>query len=129
MDVNLVKAPMAGIVNTSTAVADNTPKTDGDNAAAQAGKSPDKTDGKEKGDKQIKLTRGDVDLLSQTLNKFMESINADLQFVIHTKTHRMMVQLVDPKNQKVLKEFPPHELLDTLAAISDYVGALLDKKA
>jgi flagellar protein FlaG len=59
----------------------------------------------------------------------MEALNADLQFVLHEKTNRMMVKIVDIKTQKVLKEFPPHELLDTLAAISEYVGALLDKKA
>ena len=39
-----------------------------------------------------------------------------------------MDQVVDAKDQRVIKEFLPHELLDTLAAISDYVGILLDKK-
>jgi len=74
------------------------------------------------------LTRDETDLLTETLNKFMDSMNAKLQFVVHDKTHRLMVQVVDPETNKVLKEFPPHELLDTMAAISDYVGTLLDKK-
>jgi flagellar protein FlaG len=75
------------------------------------------------------LTREETDLLTKTLNQFMDEMNANLQFVVHDKTHRLMVQVVDPETNKVLKEFPPHELLDTIAAISDYVGALLDKKA
>ena len=39
-----------------------------------------------------------------------------------------MVQIVDQSNDKVLKEFPSREFLDTMAAIRDYVGILLDKK-
>ncbi|MDT8903914.1 flagellar protein FlaG [Anaeroselena agilis] len=73
-------------------------------------------------------TPEEMENVTDAMNKFMESLNADLQFAIHEKTNRMMVRVVDVKTHKVLKEFPPHELLDTLAAISEYVGALLDKK-
>jgi flagellar protein FlaG len=75
-----------------------------------------------------KLTREDVNQLTEHLNKFMKSVNTDLQFELHEETKRMMVRFVDRKDQHVIKEFPPHELLDTLAAIRDYVGILLDKK-
>jgi len=78
---------------------------------------------------KIDLNYEDGKNITEAMNKFMEALNADLQFVLHEKTNRMMVKIVDIKTQKVLKEFPPHELLDTLAAISEYVGALLDKKA
>lgn len=75
------------------------------------------------------ITREDAKNMTDAMNKFMESLNADLQFAVHEGTKRMIVRVVDTKTKKVLKEFPPHELLDTLAAISEYVGALLDKKA
>ena len=40
-----------------------------------------------------------------------------------------MVQVVDAKSDKVLSENTrPHELLDTVAKISEYVGSLLDKR-
>lgn len=136
MDVNLVKLPKAGYAN-SISIADTQAKAkiDGDKLRVQDANpvqdaKPQDSAGNEAQDcNQPKLTRGDLDILTETLNKFMENMNADLQFVVHDKTNRMMVQLIDPKTKKVLKEFPPHELLDTLAAISDYVGALLDKKA
>lgn len=71
----------------------------------------------------------DIEAISQEMNKFMELLNADIRFTIHEKTGKLMVQVVDIKKDKVLKEFPPHEMLDTMAKIRDYVGLLLDKKA
>ena len=61
----------------------------------------------------------DLDLIAAFFN---------LQFEIHEKTDRLMVKFVDRTDQRVIKEFPPRELLDTLAAIQEYVGVLLDKK-
>lgn len=74
------------------------------------------------------LTNDEIGQVTDELNKFMDKINTDLKFEIHEKTNRIIVQVVDSKDQRVIKEFPPHELLDTLAAISDYIGVLLDKK-
>lgn len=74
------------------------------------------------------LTREDVSKLTEHLNKFMVTVNADLRFEMHEGTQRLMVKFIDIKNNQVIKEFPPHELLDTLAAIRDYVGVLLDKR-
>ncbi|EHL04620.1 FlaG protein [Desulfitobacterium hafniense DP7] len=74
------------------------------------------------------LTREDASKLAEHLNKFMVTVNADLRFEMHEGTQRLMVRFIDIRNDQVIKEFPPHELLDTLAAIRDYVGVLLDKR-
>ncbi len=52
-------------------------------------KSPDK--------EEKKFTNEDVDQVADSLNKFMRTINADLQFRIHEETQRLMVQVVDTK--------------------------------
>ncbi len=83
----------------------------------------------QQGVKAQEMSRGDIDKSMGDLNKIMQLVNADLRFTLHEETQRLIVQLVDSKDQKVLKEFPPHELLDTLAAIRNYIGVLLDKKA
>ena len=70
-----------------------------------------------------------LDPIAQQLNKFMDELNADIQFTLHQKTNQLMVQVVDTKDQKVLREFPPKEFLDTVANIREYIGILLDKKA
>lgn len=77
---------------------------------------------------QYNMSTDEIKKPMDDLNKIMQLVNADLQFEIHEKTQRLMVRLVDVKTDKVLKEFPPHELLDTIAAIRDYIGFLLDKK-
>lgn len=66
--------------------------------------------------------------VTDEINNFMESMNTDIQFVLHTKTNELMVQVQEGKNRKVLKEFPAHELLDAVARMREYVGLLLDKK-
>jgi flagellar protein FlaG len=78
--------------------------------------------------RQKELSKEELQNVAADLTKFMQSINTEISFSIHEKTGRMMVQVKDAKGA-VVKEFPSHELLDTIAAIGDYVGALLDKKA
>ena len=78
---------------------------------------------------RVSLTKEDLETVASDLSDFMQSLNTDIEFSIHEKSGRMMVKVVDTKTHDVLKEFPPEELLDTIGAIRDYVGALLDKKA
>lgn len=78
--------------------------------------------------KDVEFTSDDVRVMTEALNKFMQALEADLQFAMHDKTQQLMVRLVDTKDHKVLKEFPSSEFLDVIAKIRDYVGALLDKK-
>ncbi|MFZ3129730.1 MAG: flagellar protein FlaG [Desulfosporosinus sp.] len=70
----------------------------------------------------------EVTQMTEAMNKFVQAMDADIRFLIHEETNQIMVQLVDQTDNKVLKEFPPHEFLNTMAAIRDYVGILLDKK-
>lgn len=74
------------------------------------------------------FNRENLNSITKALNKFMESLNADIHFKLHDETKELMVQVVDDNNHKVLKEFPPHQLLDTIAAIRDRIGVLLDKR-
>lgn len=69
-----------------------------------------------------------VTQMTEAMNKFVEAMDANIRFTVHQKTNELMVQVVDQTNNKVLKEFPSHEFLDTMAAIRGYVGMLLDKK-
>ena len=89
-----------------------------------------KTEAISVGDKDDKKTakQEDVKKTTETMNQFLEAMNVNIRFKIHQKTNELMVQIIDQSNNKVLKEFPPHEFLDTIAAIRNYVGMLLDKK-
>lgn len=75
------------------------------------------------------INRQELNELSQELNKFMAEMSAGIQFTVHEKTNSLMVQVVDTVSQRVIKEFPSKEFLDTIANIREYVGFLLDRKA
>ncbi|MFZ3101264.1 MAG: flagellar protein FlaG [Desulfitobacteriaceae bacterium] len=80
-----------------------------------------------------KVNKKPVDLkdlthMTDAMNQFVEAMDANIRFTVHQKTNELMVQVVDQANNKILKEFPSHEFLDTMAAIRSYVGILLDKK-
>lgn len=80
-------------------------------------------------EKTPELTKDDLSPVTQEMNKFFQYLNASLRFEMHERTQRLMVKLVDVSTDKVLREFPPEELLDKLANIREYVGVILDKKA
>lgn len=107
-------------------------------AAVAASRTDNQTDSGKKSDRRIlvepgsdpeKLDKEQLTPLVNTLNQFMQELTAGIRFQMHDKTKRLIVQVVDSKDGTVLKEFPPHEMLDTIAKISEYVGALLDKRA
>lgn len=79
--------------------------------------------------KPTDLTENQAAKMTDEMNQFMAKLNTDIQFTVHEKTNRLMLQVVDKKNGEVLKEIPSQEMLDLIARISDYVGVLLDKKA
>jgi len=130
MEVSLLNRPEAGYENPGiTVIAPANTGTEAAKTQNAAVRFTDSQDTVPKEDRsQVKVSREELSAVSEVLNKFMSSLNADLQFVVHDKTKQLMVQLVDEKQQKVLKEFPPHEFLDTIAKIRDYVGVLLDRK-
>lgn len=104
-----------------------------DNIQGQKGTEPDKSkvisQQADNPQQERELSKEELKNVNSQLNKFMSSINADIQFEMHDRTKQLMVQVVNTQNNRVLREFPSHEMLDVLANISDYIGILLDKKA
>ena len=68
--------------------------------------------------------------VTAAMNQFVDALDTDthIQFKLHQKTNELMVQIVDQKTDKVIREYPTKEFLDTIAAIRTYVGLMLDKK-
>jgi flagellar protein FlaG len=127
MEVNRVSLPdKSGYASNTAAGSDKVVKSAGENSKVTDQKA---TFQDRRADTKEDVSRDELDTLTEELNKLMQNFNADLHFSIHEKTQQLMVQLIDEKNNKVLKEYPSHEFLDMIARISDYVGVLLDKKA
>jgi len=64
----------------------------------------------------------------EELNKAMNPLNTDLKFKFNDKVDELVVQVVDTKTDKVIREFPPKEALDLMEKMRELVGMLFDKK-
>ncbi|WP_248278321.1 flagellar protein FlaG [Bacillus sp. DNRA2] len=63
------------------------------------------------------------------LNEFLSASNSHLKFQFHDGTKEYYVSIVDDKTNEVIKEIPSKKLLDMYAAMTDYLGLLVDRKA
>ena len=127
VNVNSASAPVSipvvkSVPNSQAASTSNNAELPAKSAVNSASNSSDN-----KTEKQP-VNKEDVQQMTAAMNHFLQVSNANMQVTLHEKTNELMVRFVDTKNGQVLKEFPSHEFLDTMANIREYVGILLDKK-
>lgn len=66
--------------------------------------------------------------LVKEMNDLLQPLQTSLKFVLHDKLHEYYVTIVDNKTQEVVKEIPSKKLLDVYAAMTEFVGLMVDKK-
>ncbi|HLR72418.1 MAG TPA: flagellar protein FlaG [Pseudogracilibacillus sp.] len=64
----------------------------------------------------------------EKLNDFIDPVRTNLKFVLHEDLHEYYVTVVDPLTNEVIKEIPPKKMLDMYAAMTEYMGLLVDEK-
>ena len=64
----------------------------------------------------------------EELNKAMNPLNIDLKFKFNDKIDELTVLVIDKKDNKVIREFPPKEALKLMEKMRELVGMLFDKK-
>lgn len=62
------------------------------------------------------------------LNKFMEASPTALKFEFHEKLNEYYVKIIDEKTKETVREIPPKKMLDFYAAMTEFLGLLMDKK-
>lgn len=70
----------------------------------------------------------DLENALEQINRTSEAMNTSLRFKLHEKTDRVMVEVIDVKENEVLKEIPPEKVLNMVAQIQDMIGLMLDAK-
>ena len=84
--------------------------------------------------KEELLRQGLLGLLEEKtgqLNRAMEIFNKRLRFEIHEGTERIMVKILEKKDNnthEVIKEIPPERVLDMLARLEEMIGLLIDER-
>lgn len=66
--------------------------------------------------------------LADLLKESEYELNFQLSFSVHKETQRLVVKVIDPDNNKVIREIPPEELLDLAVKLQEMIGLLIDKR-
>jgi flagellar protein FlaG len=66
--------------------------------------------------------------LTEELNKALNPLNTTLKFHFNDKIDELMVKVVDTKDNRVIREYPPKEALELMEKMREVVGLLFDKK-
>ncbi len=72
--------------------------------------------------------KAELQKIVKELNEAMNPLNTDLEFKYNSKVDELMVLVIDKKNDKVIREFPPKEALRLMEKMRELVGMLFDKK-
>lgn len=76
----------------------------------------------------VVIDKKDVKSTVERLNEFNDPVLTNLKFVFHEDLHEYYVTVVNPLTNEVIKEIPPKKLLDMYAAMSEYMGILVDER-
>lgn len=63
-----------------------------------------------------------------SLNDFLTPAQTSLKFEFHDKLNEYYVTLIDEKTKEVVKEIPSKKMLDFYAAMTEFIGVMMDKK-
>ncbi|WP_419882280.1 flagellar protein FlaG [Peribacillus sp. B-H-3] len=69
-----------------------------------------------------------IEEVVDSLNQFLEPTHTSLKFKLHEKLNEYYVTVIDDKTQETIREIPSKKLLDFYAAMTDFVGIMVDKK-
>ncbi|AJD92133.1 hypothetical protein JMA_28160 [Jeotgalibacillus malaysiensis] len=64
----------------------------------------------------------------QGLNDFLKPTNSHLKFEFHEDLGEYYVTVVDEMTKEVIKEIPSKRLLDSYAAMTEFIGLMVDQK-
>jgi flagellar protein FlaG len=79
--------------------------------------------------KEEKLSEAAVKKMIEDLNEFMEENEVKLEFSYEYDQDADMfnVKVIDKDTKKVLREFPPEEMLDSIKKAKEWLGAIIDE--
>jgi flagellar protein FlaG len=74
------------------------------------------------------VTKEKVEDVVQGMNEFLHASNTHLKFEFHDKLQEYYVTIVDEQSKEVVREIPVKKILDMYAAMTEFVGLMVDKK-
>lgn len=65
----------------------------------------------------------------ERLRKIVHIFDRRYNFLLHERTNRIFVQVIDVETDTIIREIPPEKLLNLLASIHHMVGVFFDERA
>jgi flagellar protein FlaG len=77
---------------------------------------------------QEPVTKEKVESVVRGMNELLTTFNTHLKFEFHNELKEYYVTIVDDSTKEVIKEIPSKKVLDMYAAMTEFVGLMMDKK-
>lgn len=74
------------------------------------------------------LSKVELNEIVNGMNQFLQPSHTSLRFELHEKLQEYFVKIVDDKTHEVIREIPSEKLLDMYAAMTEFLGLVVDKK-
>lgn len=74
-----------------------------------------------------KLDRETVVQLVESVEKILQSMGKELNFRVDEDSQKIQVEVIDPKNHRVIKKIPADEILALASSMEKMVGVFLNK--
>lgn len=74
------------------------------------------------------MSKEDLNKVIKGMNDFLKPSNTSLKFEMHEELKEYYVRIIDNQTQEVVKEIPSKKVLDMYAAMTKFMGLLVDKK-
>ncbi|THE12352.1 flagellar protein FlaG [Bacillus timonensis] len=75
-----------------------------------------------------KDSKENVKQVIDSLNKFLKPNNTSLKFELHEELNEYYVTIVNNDTHEVVREIPSKKVLDIYAAMTEFLGFVVDKK-
>ncbi|PFG04671.1 flagellar protein FlaG [Bacillus sp. es.034] len=74
------------------------------------------------------VTQEKLQNVVQGMNEFLSASNTHLKFEFHDRLKEYYVTIVDDVTKEVVREIPAKRMLDMYAAMTEFVGLMVDQK-
>ena len=84
--------------------------------------------GEKVGQAASRPNRDEMQKVVQGMNDFLKPAGTHLKFEFHDELKEYYVSIVDDVTHEVVKEIPAKKMLDMYAAMTEFLGILVDRK-
>lgn len=78
---------------------------------------------------QKNIKKDEVQEAVEKINGFIDPFQTNLKFEFHEGLNEYYVTIVNPITKEVVREIPPKKMLDMYAAMTEFVGIMVDEQA